>query len=391
MKFKAMSLVLLLWVVNICADPLLVVVLMVKDEASVITQTLQPFVDGGVKNFVVFDTGSTDGTQEIVTRFFEQQDSVQFHIVEEPFIDFASSRNHALKAVENLFPQATFMLMPDAEWYMHNAQGLLEFCAQHEKDFQNSYLVPIKSTTLSFFVARLIRCKRGVGFVGRVHEVPNQLSFSKLPDDVYFEWRPAQKGQAKTAERWKRDRDILLKHHQEEPNDGRTLFYLAQTYDCLGDYENAYTFYKKRLAIHGWDEENFMAQLRLGSVALNLMKKGDKDVCPDAVRQYLKAYSMRPQRAEPLIKIAQYYLEREEMYLAYIFALRAVQIPYPSKDVLFVEKYMYDFTRYDILGRCAWYVKEYEVGRQAILKALEVEPNAPHLKRNLAFYDSCKI
>ncbi|MDR3550508.1 MAG: hypothetical protein P4L31_03785 [Candidatus Babeliales bacterium] len=387
---RSIFFIVLLYAAQIWADPLLVVVLMVKDEASVIEQTLQPFVDGGVSDFVIFDTGSTDGTQEVVADFFKQHGISSAHIVQEAFIDFATSRNHALQSVEKLFPQATFMLMPDAEWYMHNTQGLLAFCAQHEDDFQNSYLVPIKSTALSFFVARLIRCKRGVGFVGRVHEVPNHVSTATLPDDVFFEWRPAQKGQEKTAERWKRDRDILLKHHQEEPADARTLFYLAQTYDCLGDWENAYTFYKKRLAINGWDEENFMAQFRLGNVALNLMKKNDKELCSDAIKQYLKAFSLRPQRAEPLIKIAQYYLDRNEMHLAYVFAARAAQIPYPTKDVLFVEKYMYDFTRYDILGRCAWYVKEYEVGRNAILKALEVEPNAPHLKRNLAFYTNCR-
>jgi len=36
----------------------------------------------------------------------------------------------------------------------------------------------------------------------------------------------------------------------------------------------------------------------------------------------------------------------------------------------------------DVLG-C---VGEYEIGEQAVKKALEIEPDAPHLKRNLKFY-----
>jgi len=388
---RSIFFIVLLCVAQAWADPLLVVVLMVKDEALVINQTLQPFVDGGVKDFVIFDTGSTDGTQEVVAQFFEQHGITNAHIVQEPFVDFATSRNRALEAVERVFPQAIFMLMPDAEWYMQNAQGLLAFCKEHKDDANPSHMVRIKCGSWDYCVDRLIRCHSTVRFVGAVHEVLNRVTQSTAPRDVYFDWRNSKAGGDKSAVRWRnRDLPLLLKSYEQNPFDARTLFYLAQTYECLRDWDNAYIFYEKRTRIQGWDEENYVAMFRLANVALNLAAKDDKVLCPAAIQHYLKAYSMRPQRAEPLIKIAQYYLDRNEMYLAYIFASRAAQISYPSADILFVEKYMYDFTRYDILGRCAWYVKEYAIGKEAILKALEVEPNAPHLKRNLAFYDACK-
>ena len=38
------------------SDPLLVVVLMVKNEQDVIVPTLKPFVDGGIDAFYIFDT-----------------------------------------------------------------------------------------------------------------------------------------------------------------------------------------------------------------------------------------------------------------------------------------------------------------------------------------------
>jgi glycosyltransferase involved in cell wall biosynthesis len=375
------------FVATVLAEPLLVVVLMVKDEASVITETLQPFVDGGVKDFVVFDTGSTDGTQEIVRDFFKQYDRVNGHIVEEPFIDFSTSRNHALDAATRIFPHATFMIMPDAEWYMYNAEGLLRYCAEHKDDWHTSYCVPIRNDHFAFVATRLIRCHRGIRFVGPVHEALNQLTLVTLPDDIYFEWRPLAKGREKSAQRWQRDRDLLLKSYEQDPSDIRTLFYLAQTYDCLGDTENAYTFYRKRAEIQGWDEENFITWFRLGTIAEQLAEKDDSDVCPlAAIGHWLKAFAVRPQRIEPLIKIAQYYLARNEMHLAFLFAQRAAKIPYPTNDRLFVEKYMYDFARYDILGICAWYVGEYELGEWALLQALKIQPHAEHLMRNLKFY-----
>ena len=378
---------LLLCAATIFTNPLLVVVLMVKNEAGVITQTLQPFIDGGVKDFVIFDTGSTDGTQQIAKDFFKKYDLIHTDIVEEPFIDFATSRNHALEAAQSLFPQATFMLMPDAEWYMHNTEGLLGFCDEHVDDCQDSYLLSIRSTTLAFFVSRLIRAHKDIHFVGAVHECLNKTTAITLPTDIYFEWRPSKTGQDKSAQRWKRDLDLLLKSYEKDPADPRTLFYLAQTYECLGELENAYTFYSKRSQINGWDEENFMTYMRLGGLAERIAQRdNDQNLFPLSIKQYLKAFSMRPQRAEPLIKIAQYYVDKNQMNLAFLFARRASEIPYPSHDVLFVEQSMYDFDRYEILSRCAWYAGEYSLGEWAALKALEQRPDNEYLKRNVKFY-----
>ena len=57
----------------------------------------------------------------------------------------------------------------------------------------------------------------------------------------------------------------------------------------------------------------------------------------DALRAFLKAYSLRPQRAEPLVRIAYYYLMHKQPHLAYLFSKRACEQPYPN-DLLFVEK-----------------------------------------------------
>ena len=54
--------------VNVHFDPLIVIVLMVKDEGHiereepVIIETLKPYVDAGIDAYFIFDTGSTDNT-----------------------------------------------------------------------------------------------------------------------------------------------------------------------------------------------------------------------------------------------------------------------------------------------------------------------------------------
>jgi hypothetical protein len=47
---------------------------------------------------------------------------------------------------------------------------------------------------------------------------------------------------------------------------------------------------------------------------------------------------------------------------------------------------LYDYVVYDILGQCALYVGEFEVGREAVLKALKVAPQESHLYHNLDVY-----
>ena len=47
---------------------------------------------------------------------------------------------------------------------------------------------------------------------------------------------------------------------------------------------------------------------------------------------------------------------------------------------------VYDKKLWDVLGVSAFYVGEYEVGRDAARRALAVEPRNARMRKNLAFY-----
>ncbi len=125
---------------------------------------------------------------------------------------------------------------------------------------------------------------------------------------------------------------------------------------------------KKRIAMEGWTEEKFMAYYRLGKTYQYL---NDWD---NALKYHLKAFSFRPHRAEPLMYIAQHYWDNNDAALSFLFAQRAAQIPYPANDYLFIEKEIYSFYRYDLLGRVAWFVQEYRDWQERYLKSLRKLP-----------------
>jgi glycosyltransferase involved in cell wall biosynthesis len=377
--------------VQFAYDQILVVVLMVKNEETVMRATLQPFVDGGVDSFFIFDTGSTDNTIEVTEQFFAEHGITQGYIAQEPFIDFATSRNRALDLAQERFPHAAFMIMPDAEWYLNDAQALVEFCelCLRRGDIYSSYLINIAN--LGNYICRLFRCNRGVRFMGVVHEVVPQAVSVKVPDTIYFNFLPESRGIEKTAKRFIRDRELLLKEHENKPLCTRTLFYLARTCEDLGNWQEAYDYYKIRVNMVGWDEEDFITRFRLAQTIKKLVLRSeyqDKYSWSEALEYYMQAYQMRPHRIEPLVEIADYYVYINQMDLAFLFARRACEAEYPAHDVLFIENYLYDYYRYELLARCCWYINEFEIGEWAARQAYEAYPDYKYAKINMDCYAS---
>ncbi len=375
-------------------ETVLAVVIMVKNEADVIIPTLEPLVQEGVDAILVYDTGSTDGTQNVVRSYFKSKNIQHGYIIEDPFIDFATSRNRSLDAVEKLFPQITFFLMLDAEWYLHNTKELITYC-QHHKEIEPGVLdscysirLITKQDNIDNYAVRLFRNGKNARYVGVVHESVKQPSSGRLPHDIYFEYIPKQFGQEKSKQRLTRDYELLKKSLEDDPTNTRTLFYLAQTCQFLDKWEEAIRYYKKRAEYNDISEECYLAYYRIGC-AIEHLRFG-KNVLSytweDALHYYLQAYSMLPHRAEPLFRIANYYHYMQQYPLAYLFAQKAADLPYPQHDVLFVEKDVYDFMRHDILSQCAVYVGEYEKGKDAVLKAIKARPQVEYLYHNLAVY-----
>ncbi|MGL5741144.1 MAG: hypothetical protein ACRCXC_00620 [Legionella sp.] len=100
---------------------------------------------------------------------------------------------------------------------------------------------------------------------------------------------------------------------------------------------------------------------------------------------YLRAFSLRPQRIEPLICIANHYWP-DNIPLCYLYAQYACQVNYHEHDALFVDKRMYAYTSFEILSRCAWHMGAFQQGLNATETALRTAPDTKHLLTNLQLY-----
>lgn len=377
-------------------DVLLVGVFMIRDEAHAIKSTLKPYVDGGMKHFFIYDTGSIDGTIDVVREYFKEAGITHYYIAQEVWVeDFARSRNRGLKLTREKFPKSTFVLYPDAEWGIHNVPGLLEFCKQKVNDLTHfSYLIRILDARQDFKTPRLIRSRSKAEFAGDIHEVILPADMSTAPLDIYFELGGSEKGAEKSRRRWKHsDLPKLFLKRKAEPFNARWAFYLAQTYDCLHDLEKAYKYYSIRLQLNalGFPEENWLAAYRLAQIAERLGETDPNFKWPVVLDLYLKAYEMRPSRCEPLVKIGEHFWKEGNRVLAFFFGRRAVEIPYPTEDTLTIDRHIYDFDRYELVSKSAYWAGECASGERATSILIKKYPRVyPQLYKNLALYLECK-
>ena len=196
---------------------------------------------------------------------------------------------------------------------------------------------------------QIFRSNRRWKYEGVVHEHPVSLdegtTRSRLEGDYRIESRRLGDRNRK-ADKYERDCELLLEVLEQNPDDGRTVFYLAQSYYDAGDYRSALQTYSRCVEMGGWDEQVFYAHLRVG-MCLDALSEPWKRV-HDA---FARCWQFRPSRAEPLYQIAMHQRIAGRYEIGYHLAKRAQAIPFPEEDVLFIAADVY-----------AWRIQDERIG-----------------------------
>jgi tetratricopeptide (TPR) repeat protein len=364
-------------------SPLLKLCMIVKDEAAGIAKTLES-VRPHIDRWLILDTGSTDGTQDLIRSLLAD---VPGELHEGPFIDFATTRNAALELAGT---DCEYILCLDAEDVLQQGEPIRPFLTEAiTNQAEDAYHLMFRMGDTSFRSTRLIRSQAGWRYRGVVHEVllgpAEQVGTILLPGPTIVHDRAPQ-SEARTIARWERDLALLLQETAKNPEHGRSVFYLAQTYRCLGRIEEAIETYSRRASLGGWHEEVYFSLWSVAQLSEAIGKPW-----PEVQQLYLAAHAIAPHRAEPLCAIARYYVKTGMYALGFIFAQRAYQLPYPANDTLFVNASTYTWQAADLLGTTAYYVDgAAELGEQAARQALAARPDDPRLRSNVAFYETRK-
>lgn len=313
--------------------------LIVKNESHIIHElfaSVAPYID----YWVIVDTGSTDGTQDLIRREMETL-GIPGELHERPWKDFGHNRSEALKLAQGHC---------DYIWVMDADDILIG-----KPDFRNltadAYLMLIDDGVV-YWRRQLFRDGVPWRYQGVLHELAvcdGPTSEQRLGGDFRVNSRRIG-GRNLDPEKYRRDAEILLAEAERNPDDPRTVFYLAQSYYCYGDWVNARTWDERRAAMGGWEEEVYYSSFRAAeSMAAN------KEPWPEVQDAYLRAWNMRPTRAEALHALARHHRIAGRYALGHLFAEKAASLPLPD-DVLFVNAAVHSWRALDEQAVCASWI-----------------------------------
>ena len=353
--------------------PKLALCMIVKNESHIIHECLESIYKY-IDYWVISDTGSTDGTQDIIKKFFAEK-GIPGELHQDEWKNFGHNRSLALRHCDD---KAEYAWMIDAD---DRVEGSFKF---PENPTADGYVVRMGREEFSWWRTQIFKTEAMWEYKGVLHEYPatnkEQPVLAKIEGKYNINARTlgARNVGITVIEKYKKDADLLEKALIDEPDNTRYQFYLAQSYFDSQQWEKALEAYMRRASMGGWAEEVYYSLYRVAICRAMLDRPWG-----EIQASFLDAYNYRPIRAEPLVHIAQALRTKfGQPAAAFVFARIAAEIPYPQTEILFVPDIMYKFTALDELGASAHAAGRPELGYLACKKLLE-EGRVPeeHLER----------
>lgn len=348
-------------------------VMIVKNEHHVLQRSLDS-VRGLIDTWLIVDTGSTDGTQQLIRDYFKD---LPGELIERPWVNFGHNRTESVQYARG---KADYLLLMDADEYLETENGFSwPPLSADAYDFQ------MHTTSIDYYRIQLVRSSLPWHYVGVAHEyITCERDHAQEHMPGLRTIRRQEGARSKDPLAYHKDALLLEEALLTEPGNSRHMFYLAQSYRDAKLPEAAIDRYRRRIAMGGWVEEVWCSHYQIARL---LQGKGAP--WAEVLDAYLAAYSCRASRAEPLYHIGMHYQTKQNYQASLLFFAQALQISYPKEDTLFVDWEIYRFLLpLEYAVACYWLNRHEEA--IAITDRLMADPartpeQLDHLRRNRAF------
>jgi glycosyltransferase involved in cell wall biosynthesis len=329
--------------------------IIVKNEEAVMERCIKS-VSQFADEIVIVDTGSTDKTKEIASKFSNVRlyDSEFFnkdtHYSE---FEFGKAKNEAIRKCIG-----KWIIWWDADDFAdeNTAKNIRKIADTDEKCLYN-FVISYGGS--QFEHCRMFPNGLGIYFdeLHACHEFLNSLGHPQRKDrTVVIQHIPLKKSVPSN----KRNIAILEKDYFErERRDQRTIFYLANSYREARRNEEAIDFYGKYLKTSQWKEERLFARY------YSAMSKRELNRWKDCRDELLMAIQEDDRFAEIYCLLGDIHSDKgrlEEAILWYSFAAR-LKVPPPDARLFVVPHYYFDYP-----------VQRIKECKMSIENAIDVEP-----------------
>jgi len=237
--------------------------MIVKDESHIIKASLKKLTDKVHFDYwVISDTGSSDNTPDIITQFFKEH-NIPGELHHDKWIDFGHNRT---KALEHAYNKTDYLLVFDAD----------------DEIFGNFMLPPIldqdayklifgNSHTYSYERPLIINNRQKWQYLGVLHEYLDSCGRKMTMQTIcgdYSILSGRSGNRSSDPDKYLKDAIVLEKAYKvavdtKGPLQDRYAFYCANSYFDYGKFDKAAEWYKTTLTQNGWDQEKYIACLKL--------------------------------------------------------------------------------------------------------------------------------
>ena len=352
------------------ARPRICLNMIVRNEAHVVAELLDS-VAPYISSWVIVDTGSDDGTQELIRKHMAGL-SIPGELHERQWRDFGHNRTEALTLAQG---HGDYILVMDADDTIVGKPDFTKLTADlYAMRFRGK---SADGSSLVVWRPQLFRDGLRVRYEGAMHEqtvCDEPHAGGRLEGEYHIEYR-SRGARSLDPQTTAHDLEVLLAEVERKPENAAAVLHLAQTYFALGDFANARKWYAQRVEMGGSEEIVFHAMYQVASTMSRLNAPW-----PDIQDALLRAWEFRPARAEALYAIATRYRAEKHYWLGYQFAKFAADIPFPQNELLFVNPDIYAFRAAEEQAVCAGMI-----GKAAesftLFRSLLARPDVPDDQR----------
>jgi len=313
-----------------------------------------------IDQWTILDTGSTDGTLEIINRVLVGKKDGKLY--QEPFINFRDSRNRLLDLAGT---SCKYNLMLDDTYIVHG--NLRNFLNEVRSDqYSNSFTLFIVSDDTKYGSNRITKSNSGLRYIHRIHEVitdKNNINVIIPENRAFILDERFDYMEKRTMERKHLDLKLLYEEIEENRNDPRTYYYLAQTYNLLDDYEKAFFYFMKRCEFtnSGFIQERVDAAFEAARIANFKLNKPWAE-CEEL---YNKCFKIDESRPEALYFIGIHYYLKNQMEIAYKYFKQAFLIGFPQHCQYSLKPTLSFHFLPKFLSRICYELEDYKLGLAA--------------------------
>jgi hypothetical protein len=285
--------------------------MIVKNESHIIKETLTNLTSKIKFNYyVICDTGSDDGTPEIIKIFFKELGIVG-EIYYDSWKDFGTNRSLAL---EKAYKKADYILIFDADDSIVGDINLTNLTA-------DAYMINMGDSYNKYSRMCLVSGNIKWKYVGVLHEYittvePNlEIKSESILGDYYIiSGRTSSRN--KDPEKYIKDARILEQAYYKaiEENDqisNRYVYYTANSYKDAGNTDESIKWYLLTLKAQGWYDERYCSCLELYSLY------SSKQLTHIGCYYLVKSWNYNNKRVEGIYLLVQHYTCESEYQIAY--------------------------------------------------------------------------